>query len=99
MKRKSGKVLIIMGFVFLAAGVYINYWRFRWLIGWIGYVMDPEPKIGIIGGLDGPTGIFPIDHFLLDMNILEKAGLLLIVAAPVLIVIGIVKCRRNKHSS
>ena len=64
--------------------------------------MDPEPKIGIIGGLDGPTGIFPIDHFLLDMNILEKAGLLLIIIAPVLIIIGIVKClctkRRSKDS-
>lgn len=94
MKKKSGIALIITGCVFLAAGYYINYWRFAWLIGWICYVTDPdpEPRIGIIGG-----SMDPVERFFLDMNILEIAGMVMIAAAPALIIMGaVIICSRRR---
>ncbi|WP_019679493.1 hypothetical protein [Ruminococcus flavefaciens] len=92
MKKKKGNLLVITGIVFLIAGAYINYWRFRWLICWIGYVTDPEPKIGIIGG-----GMDPVQRFFLDMNILEIAGMVMIAVAPALIVMGaVIICSRQR---
>ncbi len=93
MKKKSGTALIITGLVFFTAGIYVNYWRFRRLIGCILYYADPEPKIGVIGGID------PVTVFFLDMNIIEKAGLLLVIIAPAIIVTGIIMTIINRHKS
>ena len=58
----------------------------------------PEPEsIGIIGGADGPTAIFISERLFMDISISEKAGLLLIIAAPILIIIGVVKCIINRR--
>lgn len=97
MKKKSGKAYIISGVILLFAGILANI---RTILRLVSIITAPEPEgIGIIGGADAPTAIFLTDRLLMDINIIEKAGLLLIIAAPVLIIIGIVKCIKSKHSS
>ena len=97
MKKKSGKECIVSAVLMLLTGLLINI---RTMIGLIGVFTADEPEhIGIIGGADAPTAIFLTDRIFADMSIFEKAGLLLIIISLVLVIIGIVKCRRNKHSS
>ncbi|MCR4639456.1 hypothetical protein [Ruminococcus sp.] len=100
MKKKSGKAYIISGAILLIAGILANI---RTISRLVSIITAPEPEgIGIIGGADAPTAIFLTDRIFMDINIIEKAGLLLIIIAPVLIIIGIVKClckkRRSKDS-
>ena len=92
MKKKSGKAFILTGIIFFAVGLLVNI---RVIRGIIIMLISDEPKsIGIIGGADAPTAIFISSRIFRDMSILEKAGLLLIIAVPFLITIGIVKYRR-----
>ncbi|WP_294411789.1 hypothetical protein [Ruminococcus flavefaciens] len=100
MKKKSGKAYIISGAILLLAGILANI---RTIFLLVNILTAPEPEgIGIIGGADAPTAIFLTDRLFGELNIIEKAGLLLIIIAPVLIIIGIVKClctkRRSKDS-
>ena len=95
MKKKSGKAFILTGIIFFAVGLLVNI---RVIRGIIIMLISDEPKsIGIIGGADAPTAIFLTDRLFGELNIIEKAGLLLIVIAPVLIIIGIVKCLCTKR--
>ena len=97
MKKKSGKALIISGAIMLLTGILFNI---RTIFGLIGLLTaDESADIGIIGGADAPTAIFLTDRIFADMMIIEKAGLLLLIAAPILIVVGIAKCIKSKHPS
>lgn len=94
MKKKSGKAYIISGVILLLAGLLANI---RTIFMIVSILTAPEPEgIGIIGGADAPTAIFLTERLFNEINIIEKAGLLLIIAAPVLIIIGTVKCIRKK---
>ena len=100
MKKKSGKAYIISGAILLLAAILANI---RTIFLLVSILTAPEPEgIGIIGGADAPTAIFLTDRLFGELNIIEKTGLLLIIIAPVLIIIGIVKClckkRRSKDS-
>ena len=93
MKKKSGKAYIISGVILLLAGIIANI---RTIFLLVSIITAPEPEgIGIIGGADAPTAIFLTDRLLMEINIIEKAGLLLIIIAPVLIIIGAVKTIRK----
>ena len=94
MKKFSGKNLLLTGVICLAAGLLVNI---RVICGIISMLTsDKTESIGIIGGADAPTAIFISERIIKDMSIIEKAGLLLIIAAPILIIIGVVKCIRKK---
>ncbi|SEH41872.1 hypothetical protein SAMN02910265_00553 [Ruminococcus flavefaciens] len=96
MKSKKGKAFILTGIIFLAVGLLVNI---RVILGIIRTLTSDEPEsIGIIGGADSPTVIFISGRIFMDMSILEKAGLLLIIAAPIPIIIGTVKCIINRRS-
>ena len=103
MKKKRGKAYMISGLILLLAGILANL-RTIFLI--VNILTAPEPEgIGIIGGADAPTAIFLTNRLFNEISIIEKAGLLLIVAALVLIIIGLIKClfrerrpRRSKDS-
>lgn len=95
MKSKKEKAFILTGIIFLAVGLLVNI---RVILGIIRTLTSDEPEsIGIIGGADAPTAIFISESVFKNMSILEKAGLLLIIAAPILIITGIVKCLRTKQ--
>lgn len=97
MKKKSGKALIISGAIMLLTGILFNI---RTIFGLIGLLTaDESADISIIGGADAPTAIFLTDRIFADMMIIEKAGILLLIAVPILIIVGIVKCIKSKHSS
>ena len=94
MKKKKGLDFILAGVICLAVGLLVNI---RVICGIIRMLNAYKTEsIGIIGGADAPTAIFISKFIFRDMSILEKAGLLLIIAAPILIIIGIVKCIRKK---
>ena len=92
---KKGKAFILTGIIFLAVGALFNI---RNIIRLVSLLTAPEPEsIGIIGGADGPTAIFISERLFMDISISEKAGLALIIAAPILIIIGIVSLCRGRH--
>ena len=94
MNKKKGKAFILTGIILLALGLLLNI---RNIIRLVSLLTAPEPEsIGIIGGADGPTAIFLSERIFMDISILEKAGLLLIIAAPILIITGKVKIIRTK---
>ena len=96
MKKKSGKTFILSGLILLFAGLLTDIRVILRLLKAItAHKLD---KIGIIGGADEPTARFLIESIFRDMNIIEKAGLLLIIIALLLIIIGIIKCIINKHN-
>ena len=92
---KKGKAFILTGISCLAVGLLVNI---RVICGII-YMLtsDKTESIGIIGGADAPTAIFISERIFKDMWIFEKAGLLLIIAAPILIIIGIVSIFRGRR--
>ena len=92
MKTKTGKAFILTGIIFLAVGMLVNI---RVIHGIIRTLTSDESKsISIIGGADSPTAIFISERIFMDMSIIEKAGLLLIILAPILIIIGtVILCR------
>ncbi|WP_303823977.1 hypothetical protein [Ruminococcus flavefaciens] len=95
MKKKSGKALIISGVIMLLTGILFNI---RTIFGLIDLLTaDESADIGIIGGADAPTAIFLTDRIFADMMIIEKAGLLLLIAAPILIIVGIVSRHCKMH--
>ena len=95
MKSKKEKAFILTGIIFLAVGLLVNI---RVILGIIRTLTSDEPEsIGIIGGADSSTAIFISERIFMDMSILEKAGILLIIAAPILIIIGTVKCIINRR--
>ena len=92
---KKGKAFILTGISFLAVGLLVNI---RVICGIIRMLTAYKTEsIGIIGGADGPTAIFISERLFMDISIPEKAGLALIIAAPVFIIIGIVKCIRDRR--
>ena len=92
---KKGKAFILTGVISLAVGLLVNI---RVICGIISMLTsDKTESIGIIGGADAPTAIFISERLFMDMSIIEKAGLLLIIAAPILIIIGVVKCIINRR--
>ena len=92
---KKGKAFILTGVISLAVGLLVNI---RVICGIISMLTsDKTESIGIIGGADAPTAIFISERLFMDMSIIEKAGLLLIIAAPILIFIGVVKCIINRR--
>ena len=96
MKTKTGKAFILTGIIFLAVGMLVNI---RVIHGIIRTLTSDESKsISIIGGADSPTAIFISERIFMDMSIIEKAGLLLIILAPILIIIGtVILCRGRRH--
>ena len=92
---KKGKAFILTGISFLAVGLLVNI---RVICGIIRMLTAYKTEsIGIIGGADAHTAIFISKFIFRDMSILEKAGLALIIAAPILIVIGIVSLCRGRR--
>jgi len=87
---------MISGAILLLAGLLADI---RVILRLVITITAPEPDgISIIGGADEATARFIIESIFRDMNIIEKAGLLLIIFSAALIITGIVKCMINKHN-